>query len=286
LVKKQARGHLVLIGGAEDKFGDKRILLEFFRLSGGKEARIVVLPTASRSTALGNLYKTIFTEWGADCTVMSIDNRSEADNAQKAVQVREANGIFLTGGDQLKITSLLGGTRVASALCRAFFVRGATVGGTSAGAAAMSAHMIISGSRGSIPRRGMVEMAPGLGLLSGMIVDQHFSQRERIGRLLSAVARNPALLGIGIDENTAAHVSPDRMLSVFGNGTVTLVDASKMQYTNVYQLTNPRPVVLANVTLHVLADGFRYDIRRRKTVLPETAEKLEEQPIRRVLHRL
>ena len=283
MVKKPARGHLLIIGGAEDKFNDRRILQEFFRLSGGKEARIVVLPTASRSTALGNLYRDIFTEWGAECAVMTIDNRLDAENPKAVAQLRDATGIFLTGGDQLRITSLLGGTRVASALCRAFFARGATVGGTSAGAAALSAHMIISGARGSIPRRGMVEMAPGLGLISGMIVDQHFSQRERIGRLLSAVARNPALLGIGVDEDTAAHVSPDRMLSVIGVGTVTVTDASKMQYTNVYQLTNPRPVVLANVVLHVLADGFRYDIRRRKTALPQSAERIEEQNTRSVL---
>src|SRR5262249_47489421 len=158
---------------------------------------------------LGTLYRSIFTEWGGSASVININNRADADASENVRQLQEATGVFLTGGDQLKITSTLGGSKIAAALFKSYLVKGVAVGGTSAGAAAISSHMIMSGNRGSIPRRGMVEMAPGLGLLNSMIVDQHFAQRERIGRLLSAVARNPALLGIGIDEDTAVIISPD-----------------------------------------------------------------------------
>jgi cyanophycinase len=122
-------------------------------------------------------------------------------------------------------------------------------------------------------------MAPGLGLLDWVIIDQHFAQRERIGRLLSAIAHNPALLGIGIDEDTAIVVSPNRTFKVIGSGTVTIVDGSNIQYTNIYQITTVKPVVLVNVTLHVLAEGFQYNFQKRKILLTKVAQTDKEQAI-------
>jgi cyanophycinase len=272
LQRKRVKGHLVLIGGAEDKVYSKLILQHFFQLSGGKGSRIVVLPTASNFPDVGELYCRIFQDWGASADVLSIENRADADSQENAKLIRSATGIFLTGGDQLKITSVLGGTRIAEILFRAYFDRGLALGGTSAGAAAMSSHMIITGHQGSIPRKGMVKMAPGLGLIDWVIIDQHFAQRERIGRLLSAIAHNPALLGIGIDEDTAIVVSPNRTFKVIGSGTVTIVDGSNIQYTNIYQITTVKPVVLVNVTLHVLAEGFQYNFQKRKILLTKVAQ--------------
>lgn len=283
--RKKNRGHLVLIGGAEDKVYSKTILQDFFQLAGGENADIIVLPTASNSSDVGEVYAKIFSEWGASSRVLRIDTRADADSTDNVHQLRTATGIFLTGGDQLKITSTLGGSEVAKAIFKSCFDKGVVIGGTSAGAAAMSSHMIISGTKGSIPRRGMLEMAPGLGLLNWMIVDQHFAQRERIGRLLSAVARNPALLGVGIDEDTAVIVS-EQMLEVIGSGTVTIVDGAKVEYTNVHQLTNPKPVVLVNVILHVLSNGFHYDMQNRRVLLPNSASAVQEQPVPETLKRL
>jgi cyanophycinase len=275
LPRKKVKGHLVLIGGAEDKVYNKLILQDFFRLSGEENARIVVLPTASSFPGVGEVYRKIFSAWGARSELLFIDNRRDAESAEHVKILKEATGVFLTGGDQLKITSVLGGSQVSNALFQASFERGAVIGGTSAGAAAMSSHMIISGAQGSLPRRGMMEMAAGLGLLNWVIIDQHFAQRERIGRLLSAVAHNPALLGIGIDEDTAVIVHPDRTLKVIRNGTVAIVDGQKMEFTNIHQITSLKPMVLVNVTLHVLADGFRFDIGRRKVFLPKISTEKE-----------
>jgi len=279
LARKKIKGHLVLIGGAEDKVYNKMILQDFFQLAGGKKSRIIVLPTASNFPKIGELYRKIFTDWGATVDLLRIDTRADADSAEHVNLLRDGTGVFLTGGDQLRITSLLGGTQISNALQKSYFERGAVLGGTSAGAAAMSSHMIISGFQGSIPRKGMMEMAPGLGLLDWVIIDQHFAQRERIGRLLAAVAHNPALLGIGIDEDTAIVVSPDRTFKVIGNGTVTIVDGAKLEYTNIHQLTTIKPVVLANVTLHVLADGFHYHLHRRKVLLPKSTLAVSERHI-------
>lgn len=283
--RKRLQGHLVLIGGAEDKVYSKLILQHFFHLSGGKGSRIVVLPTASNFPDVGELYCRIFADWGASATVLSIENRADADSQENARLLKSATGIFLTGGDQLKITSVLGGTKVAEMLFRAYFDRGLALGGTSAGAAAMSSHMIITGHQGSIPRKGMVKMAPGLGLLDWVIIDQHFAQRERIGRLLSAIAHNPALLGIGIDEDTAIVVSPNRIFKVIGSGTVTIVDGSNIQYTNIYQLTTVKPVVLVNVTLHVLAEGFQYNFQKRKILLTKVGRTDKAEAIPEALKR-
>lgn len=283
--RKRVKGHLVLIGGAEDKVYSKLILQHFFHLSGGKGSRIVVLPTASNFPDVGELYCQIFADWGASATVLSIENRADADSQENARLLKGATGIFLTGGDQLKITSVLGGTKVAEMLFRAYFDRGLALGGTSAGAAAMSSHMIITGHQGSIPRKGMVKMAPGLGLLDWVIIDQHFAQRERIGRLLSAIAHNPALLGIGLDEDTAIVVSPNRTFKVIGSGTVTIVDGSNIQYTNIYQITTVKPVVLVNVTLHVLAEGFQYNFQKRKILLTKVGRTDKAEAIPEALKR-
>lgn len=279
LQRKRVKGHLVLIGGAEDKVYSKLILQHFFHLAGGKGSRIIVLPTASNFPDVGELYCKIFSEWGASADVLFIDNRSDAESQEYEKLLKAATGIFLTGGDQLKITSVLGGSRLAEVLFRAYFEKGVVLGGTSAGAAAMSSHMIIAGSQGSIPRKGMVKMSPGLGLLNWVIIDQHFAQRERIGRLLSAIAHNPALLGIGIDEDTAIVVSPNRTFKVIGSGTVTIVDGSNIQYTNIYQLTTVKPVVLVNVTLHVLSEGFQYNFQKRKILLTKVGRTDREQAI-------
>ncbi|MBS0568297.1 MAG: cyanophycinase, partial [Proteobacteria bacterium] len=172
------------------------------------------------------------------------------------------SGIFFTGGNQLRISTLLGGTPVAQAI-RACNARGVHVGGTSAGASILSEHMIAFGKEGASPTAGSVRLAPGLGLTNRFVIDQHFRQRDRLGRLLAALAYNPFLVGIGLDEDTAAFIRPDNTLEVEGSGAVTVVDASDMQFSSMDQVSEDEPVCLIGLKVHILVAGATYNLATR-----------------------
>ena len=217
------------IGGAENKENDRRILERFVRASGGAEADIVVIPTASRVHETGRATsRCSATSARARVTVMDFDTRRDCQEAGACERIEEASGIFFTGGNQLRLTTLLGGTPVAK-LIRLRNARGVTVGGTSAGASILSEHMIAAGDEGSAMIAGSVRLAPGLGLTNRFIIDQHFRQRDRLGRLLTALAYNPFAVGIGLDEDTAAFIGPDETVEVEGSGGVTIVDGAERQ---------------------------------------------------------
>ena len=167
-----------------------------------------------------------------------------------AAVVRDATGIFLTGGNQLRLSSMVGGTRLADAILTRFR-EGAVVAGTSAGASAISSHMIAFGASGATPKHRMAQIAAGLGLLPGVIVDQHFQQRNRLGRLLSLIAQNPMLLGLGVDEDTAGVVGPDQVMEVIGRGSITVVDGAASD-TDAWEIRGHSPLMISNVTLHSL----------------------------------
>jgi cyanophycinase len=256
-------GAVMLIGGAEDKLKARLILSRFVKLAGGADADIVVVSTASM---LGDVttetYRTIFTELGAThVTGVRPEDRAEAESPDIAAALAKATGVFLTGGNQLRLTSIVAGTRLASGLHLAHD-RGAVIAGTSAGASALAAYMLASGDSGATPRHGIVQLAAGLGLAPEMVVDQHFEQRTRLGRLLSAIAQSPSLIGIGLDEDTAAIISTDRQMDVIGRGAVTVVDGSNMQ-TDAYRLRGRRPVMISGVVLHSIPSGFVFDLRTR-----------------------
>ncbi|MFZ5550032.1 MAG: cyanophycinase [Pseudomonadota bacterium] len=248
-------GSLYLIGGAEDRGDQKRVLGRLLDLAGGARARILLLTSASRhQQEMFEAYRQAFASLGAcDCTALSIAQREQADEPAHADAVLRASLVFLTGGDQKRLMALVGGTRVERAIHGALRERGACIAGTSAGAAAMSAHMLSEGPDDTPARRDSVHLSAGLGLLNRLVVDQHFSQRQRLGRLLSIVAQNPHLLGVGIDENTALHVQPGRGLEVVGAGTVTLIDGRAVRAPS-----GPwpeQPVELAGARLHLLPAG-------------------------------
>src|SRR5712691_10359514 len=181
-----------------------------------------------------------------------------------ALALRDATGVFLTGGNQLRLSSTIGGTRLADAILDPYR-QGAVVAGTSAGASAMSSHMIAFGASGATPKHRMAQIAAGLGVLPGVIVDQHFQQRNRLGRLLSLIAQNPSLLGLGIDEDTAGVVGPDHVMEVIGRGSITVVDGSTSE-TDAWEIHGHRPLMISGVVLHSLPAGYRFDIRRRERV--------------------
>ena len=270
-----AQGTVIIIGGAEDKVRDRVILGRFVALAGGRDARIAVISTASSLGAeAGERYRAIFTELGA-AAVMPLHamTRPQANDESAARVVRDASGVFMTGGNQLRLSSTIGGTRLADAIT-ARFQAGAVVAGTSAGASAVSSHMIAFGASGATPKHRMAQIAAGLGLLPGVIVDQHFQQRNRLGRLLSLIAQNPSLLGLGVDEDTAGVVGPDQVMEVIGRGSITVVDGAASE-TDAWEIRGHRPLMISGVVLHSLPAGYRFDLRRRTRVMAPNLYAIE-----------
>ncbi len=265
-------GTLLIIGGAEDKEGDCLILRKFVQLAGGPRARIVIMTSATaHPREVGSQYQEIFDRLGVEeVQILDIPSREEANQSRGGEIIRQASGIFFTGGDQLRITSLIGGTAVDAALHRAY-AAGIIIAGTSAGASAMSETMIVEGNSDDAPKKNTLKMAPGMGLIKEVVVDQHFAQRGRLGRLLTAVAQNPNMLGVGIDEDTAVVVTADGQFEVIGSQTVTVVDGQTISFTNVSELEPSQPLALTNVILHILPAGFRFDLNERSPVLKTSA---------------
>jgi cyanophycinase len=268
------RGPVVVIGGAEDKRGDRLVLSRLVEMA-GPDPHLVVLSTASmRGEEAIARYGELFTEMGAArVTGLRPLTREEADDPAASATVMGANGVFLTGGNQVRLVSVIGGTRLEDALFSARD-RGAVIAGTSAGASAVAAHMVAFGRPGASPRHRMVHISAGLGLIEDVIVDQHFEQRGRMGRLLAAVAISPKLLGLGLDEDTAAIVYADRTLEVVGKGSVTIVDGSKVS-TDAYRIKAHRPMMVSGAVVHALPAGYWFDLRARKLIPPETMEEKE-----------
>jgi cyanophycinase len=253
----------MIIGGAEDKLRNKVILTRFVDESGGTDGHIVVISTAS---SLGDeateLYRLLFTQMGAArVTGLRPLTRHEANLASNVEPLADATGVFLTGGNQLRLSSVVAGTLLGEAVVAAR-ERGAVIGGTSAGASAASTHMMAFGASGAVPKHRMAQVSAGLGLLQNVIIDQHFEQRGRLGRLISVVAQSPSLLGIGVDEDTAALVQPDDTLEVIGKGVVTIVDGSDL-VTDAYVTKGHRPMMVSGAMLHSLPAGYRFDLRAR-----------------------
>jgi cyanophycinase len=260
-------GNLIIIGGAEDKTGDCLILKTFVSLSGAETAKLAVITTASEdSNEAGNQYKSLFLKFGASrADILNIGTRDDADSEAFTRLVSESSGIFFTGGDQLRITSILGGTKVYAALHDAYG-RGSVIAGTSAGASVMSRTMIVEGIDNDPARKCTLKMAPGLGLLDRALIDQHFHQRGRIGRLLCGVAENPSILGIGIDEDTAVRVFPDNHFEVIGRNSVTVVDGRYIKSSNVSELKPEENLAIEGIALHVLPSGYGYDLVERSVI--------------------
>jgi len=281
------RGMLMAIGGAEDKAHDRLILRRFVALAGGAAARIAIVPTASSIEGAGQRYKAIFLQLGAaTAEVIYIPDRAAALDPRNTVPLRDATGIFIGGGNQMRLAAILGGSPLATAIVERH-AAGATIAGTSAGASILSRHMVAIGASGTGPRGGMAQLGAGFGLIDDVIIDQHFHERERLGRLLTLVALNPGQLGLGVDEDTAAIIAPDGALEVLGRGTVTIVDG-RLMTSDIAQRGPREPVNITDVILHALASGARFDLRRRRPLaFPQSPDGTEElrQAERRQIYR-
>jgi len=249
-------GHLLIIGGAEEKLRQRQILSRFASLAGGPDGRVAIVSTAS---SLGDeateLYRSLFGQLGIPDVI-----------GLRPITREEANDPALA--------SVIGGT----ALGRAIIERhrhGTIIAGTSAGASAISSHMVAFGTSGTSPKQRMTQMSAGLGLLPGVVIDQHFEQRNRIGRLLALIAQSPALIGMGVDEDTAALVNPSLVMEVLGKGSVTILDPARIE-TDAYEVKRHRPIMVSGVILHSLPSGYRFDLRRRRLLTPLRSVELTE----------
>ncbi|MEM8829461.1 MAG: cyanophycinase [Cyanobacteria bacterium P01_G01_bin.19] len=254
---------ILIIGGAEDKVHGKEILQTFFNRSRSTDAIIGIVPCASREPSLiGERYYRIFSDMGAkEIKVLDVRDRSGANDPAYLDFVENCTGVFMTGGDQLRLCGLLADTPLMNRIVERAQRREISLAGTSAGAAVMGHHMISGGSSAESPNRSLVDMAVGFGIIPEVLVDQHFYNRNRLARLLSAIAGHPELLGIGIDEDTCAMFESDGSIEVIGRGVVTIVDASEMTHTNERDAHGNQPLSMHNLKLHILGYGDRYDLK-------------------------
>ena len=262
---------VIIIGGAEDKTGDRTILKAFFESAGGKDAKIGIIPCASREpTLVGNRYYEIFTSMGAkQVQVLDIRYRSECDEERWLNMLRDCSGIFITGGDQLRLYDLIGGTRLMADIKQGLENGKIVVAGTSAGAAIMGEDMIAGGSSGESPNQSLVDLTQGLGIVPELLVDQHFHNRNRMARLLSAIAAHPDRLGVGIDEDTSIALTGNGSFEVIGKGAITIVDPGDMTHTSYHSNGETAPISLHNLKVHILRQGDHYDFERRSVLSPQ-----------------
>jgi len=262
----ESQGALVIIGGAEDRHKDRQILREFIDLAGGRKAQIVVLTAAtSEPEEAGETYIDVFRALGA-AAVQVVDTRDRADaNQFEAVRaIGKATGIFFTGGNQARIVESIKHTLLDDAISKRY-LEGVVIAGTSAGAAIMPERMIVRGESETSPRGDTVLLGPGMGFVQGIVLDQHFAQRGRLGRLLAALLLDPAVIGVGVDENTAIVIQGTEF-RVIGEGSVTVVDDSSVTHSNLNSIGDRQPMSVFGVKLHILTEGCRFDLRSKQPI--------------------
>lgn len=271
----QTSGQLVIIGGAEDKEGDCKILREFVRRAGGTKARIVVMTAATElPREVGENYIRVFERLGAeDVRIVDTVNREDASSSTRLEAIQKSTGVFFTGGDQARITSILKDTEI-DALIHKRYAEGIVVGGTSAGAAMMPEIMIVEGDSQTHPRVEVAAMGPGMAFLPGVVIDQHFAQRGRLGRLLSALAQQPVVLGFGIDENTAVVVNGNEF-EVIGEGAITVIDVTDITHNNLDELLKDEALAICGAKLHILPHGYRFNLKTRKPILNDSSSSVK-----------
>lgn len=261
---------IIIIGGAEDKVHGRQILSTFFEQCGGRDAVIAIIPCASREpVAIGDRYRKIFTDMQAKAIeVFDIRERHESEHPEWYEFLKQCTGIFITGGDQLRLCGLLADTDLMDTIRQRAQLGEIALAGTSAGAAIMGEHMIAGGGSGESPNRSLVDLTDGLNIVPQLIVDQHFHNRNRMARLMSAIAAYPDRLGVGIDEDTCIMLG-EQTFRVIGKGTVTIVDPAELTHTSHPDIGMSDPLSIHNMRVHILSHGDGYDYQRRELLPPQ-----------------
>jgi len=265
-MEESPKGYLIIIGGAEDKTGNSIILKQAPQMLSEHDLLTVLTTATENPQEAGQNYQQVFQRLGMkNIQILNINTRDDANSASYCEQIRNTKCIFMTGGDQLRITSILGGTAIYEVL-KNVYASGGIIMGTSAGASVMSSTMIVKGEDNEPAKKCTLKMAPGLGLISGVIIDQHFDQRGRFGRLLCGVAENPDTLGLGIDEDTSIKLYPDMHFEVIGTNAVTIIDGRTLQSSNVSELKQDEILAVIGICVHVLPQGYGFDLNSRKVL--------------------
>ena len=260
----KVKGNLLIVGGHEDKEEDKLILRELAALVDG--GKLVVCTVASDAPdEMWETYESVLRGLGIPhIHHLHIETREDASSARAMRVLDDASAVFFTGGDQIKITSTIGDTPTFSRVFE-ILLQGGTVGGTSAGASVMSETMMTGGPGSQSPRINEgPRLAPGFGFAKDMVIDQHFAERGRIGRLLGVVGQNPRILGVGIDEDTAILMRPNRDFRVVGAGGVTVLDGKNVTYTNIAEDDSGDTMSVFGATIHILGQGDVFDLKTRR----------------------
>jgi cyanophycinase len=269
-METQSKGHLIIIGGAEDKTGENVILKQAHEMLSDNDILTIITTATEKPQEVGENYKKVFTNLGVKNTqILDINTRDNANSLKTCEKIKKSKGIFMTGGDQLRITSILGGTAAYEELKQVYY-RGGVIMGTSAGASVMSSTMVVQGEDNEPAKKCTLKMAPGFRLLENSIIDQHFDQRGRFGRLLCGVAENPEILGIGIDEDTAIKVYPDNHFEIIGTNSVTIIDGTSIKSSNVSELAQNEMLAIIGVTVHTLPKNYGFDLTTREVIRLKT----------------
>lgn len=273
----EPKGILVAVGGNEDKKQDLSILRTIISLVGKEMVRIEVITTASETpSATGEQYARAFKRIGGnEFNLLHIDSREEGNDEAFISRIREADVIFFTGGDQLRITSILGGTRLLKELKSRYFNDTVIIAGTSAGASAMSETMIYGGGVKDAILKGTVQVTAGIGLINNIIIDSHFIKRGRFSRLLQIVCTNPGHLGLGLGEDSGIVIEKGHVLKAIGKGLVVIFEGQHIRYSNIASINNGEAIAVENIHIHTLVGGHGYDLADRKYLKPEDMEHYE-----------
>lgn len=261
----KSRGTLIAIGGNEDKNDDIKVLKRVISEAGGRDARVEIITTASENPLLmADTYEKVFDRIGVKSFgAINIANRFEAADRSLEKRIKEADLIFITGGDQLRLSSILGGSFFLETVHK-HFIDGAVIAGTSAGAAVLSETMIYEGDGSWGLMKGSISMGPGIGFIEGVVIDTHFITRNRFGRLFQVVATNPSIIGIGLSDDTGIIIKQEEVFEVFGTGLVIVVDGGHLRSSNISRIHKGEPLSVENFHVHSLAEGYRYNFGERK----------------------
>jgi cyanophycinase len=267
MLSSQNKG-IMIIGGAEDKVHGREILHTFFNRSGGTDASIAIIPCASREpTLIGDRYERIFREMGApNIYLLDVRDRANGEDPRFLEWAKECTGVFMTGGDQLRLCGLLADTPLMQLILQRVHNGEIAIAGTSAGAAVMGHHMIAGGGSGESPNRSLVDMAMGFGIVPEILVDQHFYNRNRLARLFSAISYHPELLALGIDEDTCAIFERNGWINIMGKGAVTILDMRALSNNTSDTIETTAPISLHNMKIHVLTHGDRYHLTKHQAI--------------------
>ena len=270
------KGLLVAIGGKEDKENDLQILTTVMYLANKEKKRIEIITTASQHPEeVGSDYYRIFTK-DPNHTVglLHISTREQAADVSFLERISNADVIFFTGGDQLRITSILGGSPIESEILRRYQEEFCIIAGTSAGASAMSKTMINSGDSRQALRKGTINVSSGIGLIDNAIIDTHFVERGRFSRLMQTVSMNPRNTGIGLGEDSGIVIEDGCILKAIGGGITVILDGQNLEYTNVANINSDESIAIENLVIHTIVDGYGYDLCRKKYLKPDDLRRM------------